>query len=267
MSRRTLSRACLAATFALTSLALASPAPDARAQIVNTQPLLSRIGGEGFVGELGASVDWRTGNVELLRLIGSLLMLYHSGDHTLIWSSSGDYGTKSGDEFIARVFSHLRYQYKVSDLVTWEVFAQVSTAKFKRLTLRTLAGTGPRWDVVREDDGTMSIGTAYMFEHESLNDSSFTDSGRTDDNHRVSVYVTGRVALDDRLTLVHTTYLQPRLDALTSDVRIYSTTSLAVSLVKELALTFGFEVGYDSEPPIGVDGLDTTLTFGISWGF
>ncbi|TNF28690.1 MAG: DUF481 domain-containing protein [Deltaproteobacteria bacterium] len=272
MSRSPLPRSArrgLAALLALTGLftVAAVTAPAARAQIVNTQPLLSKVGGEGFVGELGGSVDWRTGNVELLRLIGSLLMLYKTGDHTVIWSSSGDYGTKSGDEFIARVFSHVRYQYGVSDLVTWEVFGQASSAKFRRLTLRALIGTGPRWDVVREDDGTLSLGTAYMFEHEVLNDSDFADSGRTDDNHRLSVYVTGRLAVDDRLTVIHTTYLQPRVDAFTSDLRVYSITNLAISVAKELALTLGFELGYDSEPPVGVDDLDTTLTFGISWGF
>lgn len=252
----------------VTSCALATvAAPAVQAQIVNTQPLLSKVGGEGFAGELGASVDWRTGNVELLRLIGSLLMLYRSGDHTLIWSSSGDYGTRGGEAFIERVFSHLRYQYRVSDLVTWEVFTQVSTARFKRLTLRTLVGTGPRWDVVREDDGTLSIGTAYMFEHETLNHSTFADSDQVDDNHRLSLYVTGRVALDDRLTLTHTTYYQPRLDAFAADFRLYSITNLSISLVKQLALTLGFELGYDSEPPTDVAELDTTLTFGISWGF
>jgi putative salt-induced outer membrane protein YdiY len=255
--------AAIVTSCALTTLA----APAVQAQIVNTQPLMSKVGGEGFAGELGASIDWRTGNVELLRLIGSLLMLYHSGDHTLIWSSSGDYGTRGGDAFIQRVFSHLRYQLRVSDLVTWEVFSQVSTARFKRLTLRTLVGTGPRWDVVREDEGTVSIGTAYMFEHETLNHSSFADSGRVEDNHRLSLYVTGRVALDDRLTLTHTTYYQPRLDAMAADFRLYSITNLAISLVKELALTVGLELGYDSEPPADVAELDTTLTFGISWGF
>lgn len=252
----------------VTSCALATlAAPAVQAQIVNTQPLLSKVGGEGFAGELGASIDWRTGNVELLRLIGSLLMLYRSGDHTLIWSSSGDYGTRADAAFIERVFSHLRYQLRASDLVTWEVFVQVSTARFKRLTLRTLVGTGPRWDVVREDSGTLSIGTAYMFEHETLNHSTFADSDRVDDNHRLSLYVTGRVALDDRLTLTHTTYYQPRLDAFAADFRLYSITNLSISLVKQLALTLGFELGYDSEPPTDVAELDTTLTFGISWGF
>jgi len=249
------------------AVAVLAGAPASRAQIVNTQPLLGKVQADGLNGEVGASLDWRTGNVALLRVIGSALFTYRTGEHTLIWSSKGDYGESGGDPFISQVFSHLRYQARLGEVLTWEVFGQVSSARFKRLRFRGLVGTGPRVALVEGEAGGVSVGVAYMFEHESLNTSDYPASGRTDAHHRLSAYVTGRVSLAEQLSLVHTTYLQPRFDAFADDVRVSSETDLVVSLAKRLAITLGFDLAYDAEPPAGVDSLDTALTVGLSWGF
>ncbi len=256
------------ATTALAALALLAVAgAPAAAQIVNTQPLLSKLSGEGFAGELRGSLDWRTGNIELVRVKSTLLARFRHGDQTLISSSKLDIGLSGGKEFVSQVFSHLRYQLALSDLVTWEVFGQVSTAKFKRLTVRELAGTGPRWHLYTGAAGALSLGTAYMFEHERLNDGDFADSGRADHNHRLSLYLAARWAPSKRVTFIHTTFCQPRIDALSEDVRVYSDTTLALKLDDGLAFTVGFLLAYDSGPPVGVDDLDTDLDLGLAFTF
>jgi len=239
----------------------------AEAQIVNTQPLVAGVSDDGFDGELRASVDWRTGNIELFRAIGSFLVRYREGPHTFIWSNRGDWGTQGGNVFIASLFTHFRYQARFSELITWEVYGQASTSRFQRLTLRILGGTGPRWNVLSGDKGHLHIGTAYMAEQEQLRVGDFPDSGRKTLSHRLSVYFSGRLVLSPILTLVHTTFVQPRLDAFFSNARVFSDTNLSAKLTDELALTIGALIAYSSHPAVGVAKLDTTFTFGLAWGF
>ena len=113
----TMTRTLLTVAAALTALTVAGAA--ASAQIVNTQPLLSKAAGEGLSAELRATIDWRTGNTDLFRAKGTLLAFYRHGDHKLISSSKIDLGSVGGAEFVAKVFSHLRYQLELSERVTW----------------------------------------------------------------------------------------------------------------------------------------------------
>lgn len=244
---------------------LASTAPAA-AQIVNTQPLLSKVG-DGASGELRISLDWRTGNTRLFRSIASALFTYTDGDDTLISSSKLDFGRAGDADFVSQLFTHLRYQRVFSDLLTWEVFGQVSTAKTKRLDLRALAGTGPRFALVPGPAVSAHLGVAYMFEHELVQDDGQADAGVRENNHRASAYLTGRFSVAPTITLTHTTFVQPRLDAFFDDLRVLSITDIAFNVVDRLALTIGFEIAWDSDPPDAVEELDTTLLFGLAWGF
>ena len=111
-----------------------------------------------------------------------------------------------------------------------------------------------------------ALGVSYMFEHEKLGESTFSDSHRSDNNHRVSLYYTGSFAVSPLLSLVNTTYYQPRLDAFVDDYRLSTEVSLVVKLSKKLALKVAFNAFYDSEPPEGVKGLDTGTNVSIKLG-
>ncbi|MCA9515551.1 MAG: DUF481 domain-containing protein [Myxococcales bacterium] len=258
--------ALLALALAGAALFLATPA--ARAQIVNTQPLLSAISEDGLTGELRGALDWRTGNIDLLRLSGGLLMLYRAQPHTIISSSEIDFGRKSGEDFLFKVFSHLRYQLWLTDAVTWEVYGQLTHDQFKRLSLRALVGTGPRFTLVPGPLVSLYAGVSYMYEHERYSeDAALPDSGATEDNHRASVYLTGRFQLDDFITFADTVYYQPRLDAFGDDYRILNETQLALKFARNLAMSFTVAIAYDSSPPSTVETLDTTTLVSLTWGF
>ena len=226
----------------------------ASAQIVNVQPILGASDDEGLQAELGGSVDYKTGNIELLIARGSLLATYRQGDHRIISSSLGEVGFKDDTEFMERVFTHLRWQWSISDTLTWETYGQVASDEYKSLAVRALAGTGGRLELVRGPAVSAAVGLAYMFEHEETLASVVTDS------HRASVYVTGRFAVSPLLALMNTTYYQPRLDAVLDDFRISSETSLSVKLTKKLALSLGWSIAYDAAPPEGIESLDSATT-------
>lgn len=258
-----------ALTAAIFASALVTAPPTAHAQIVNTQPLLSKIEENGLSGDLRTSFEWRTGNVELLRLSASALLVWRADEHALVSSSSVDFGqTGTGDRYLFRTFSHLRYQLRASPLVTWEAYGQVAHDEFRRITLRALTGTGPRWTLFSDDDARLALGTAYMLEHERFADSAtLADAGRSRINHRASFYLDARYAPEDHLALSATVYYQPRFDAWASDWLLFAEAQLAVRVLSRLALTFAFTIAYDATPPETVRALDTATNVGLAWTF
>jgi putative salt-induced outer membrane protein YdiY len=252
----------------LAFLGVVIAAESAHAQIVNTQPLLQKIVEDGVSGEIRASFEWRTGNVELLKLAAGSLFVFRRCDHAVVWSSELEIGENAGASYVFKAFSHLRYQYQASDLVTWEVFGQIAHDRFKRLTLRGLVGTGPRWSLLATEGAQIALGTAYMFEHEEYSvDDALADSGTSTDHHRLSTYLNGRFALDERIGFIATVFYQPRFDAWADDWRLLAEVQLAITIAQKLALTIAFSAAYDDETPDDVDGLDTTTLVGISWTF
>jgi Na+/proline symporter len=251
---------------ALLAIAALSPSP-ARAQIVNTQPLLAKIKGDGFSGELKQAFEWRTGNVELLRLSASLLALYRACDHTLLSSSNIEYGEKSGDRYLLKSFSHLRYQYRFDDVITWESYAQVAHDEFRRITVRALGGTGPRLTLFSHEEDRAALGAAYMFEFERYADTEgTTDSGDAVIRHRGSFYLDARYRPTEDVGLQGTLYFQPVLDDW-RDVLVHLETQAAMRLVAKLALTVSFTLSWDATPLERVKALDTVTLTGLSWTF
>ncbi len=251
------------------SLAVLGTAVDAHAQIVNVQSVLSTEAKEGLSGSASATADWRTGNTRLLLLGLSPVARFRAGDNLVIAILRGDYG-KSKDTTIAKkAFAHLRYRRTLHERVLAEVFVQGMYDEVRLLKLRALVGVGPKFDLVKQKGLLISLGIAYMLEHERPNDNALETENTT--LHRASSYLTGSFELDDRVQVVETVYVQPRIDD-PGDIRVLDESQLVTKLTKRIALTTSLVVGYDSSPLTKEDGteldtLDTTMKTSITVEF
>ncbi len=252
------------AAFAI-ALAIAS-STAARAQIVNVQPLLAKEPHPGFAAAVEAAVDWRTGNTDLLLVSGSALGRYHLGRHLVFAYVRGELGKKSGANFIDRDLEHLRYRLRVLRFVDGEAFVQHDRDAFRRLALRAIGGAGPRLQIARSRLVEAAVAVAYMLEYERLREGKEPDAGRATLAHRLSGYVTLFVRVGERLKIGHTVFVQPRLDA-RRDVRLLSETELLVAATQHVALKNSLTLTFDSQPPVGVSALDTTLKSSIQISF
>ena len=241
-------------------------AQPAHAGIVNVQSILATEAGDGLSGSFTGSMDWRTGNTELLLLSAAPVARFRAGDHLLVGVVRGEFGTSGDNRIIATTFEHLRYRYTISERLLGEVFAQHTYDQFKRLRLRALVGAGPKVDLVSRDDLRLSLGVAYMFEYQELRDDGAVDAGDTEVAHRASSYLTGSYELDDRVQLVATVYAQPRLTD-PGDVRFLQESQVVVQLTTTLSLKTSFIMAYDSTPPAEIKQLDTALKTAISYEF
>ena len=252
-------------TFVGLLLALCSFAPLATAQIVNVLPFARSVE-EGFRAEIRFGVDWREGNtaVRLLRLSGN--GSYRTDASLVLFLARGEIGEKRGERFASAVFEHVRYRHRLAPHWQVEGFVQHEYDEFRRLSLRALVGTGLRFEWRFGERGLVAVGTAAMAELERLRDGEPEDAGGTAFAPRSSSYLSVEVALDERVELKETLFVQPRFDD-PRDVRILNETTLSVRVRRRVTLPTSFTVRHDSEPPEGVKSTDTALRTSFAIAF
>lgn len=249
---------CLVASILTVIVLCVSTLHRAHAGIYNLQSVLAIEAPEGLSGAISVSVDSRTGNVDYLFLGATPLARYRSGDHLVIGLVRSEYKSSKGDTILSNSFEHLRYRYQFAEHLLGEVFTQHEFDALKRLQLRALVGAGPNISLLKAKSYGLAVGVAYMLEYEKLQNDGEVDASHAEFQHRNSSYFVGYYKLDDRVQLVETLYVQPRLtDA--SDTRLLSDSQITFQVTKRLSFATSFSVAYDSRPPATIKRLDTAL--------
>ncbi|MEZ4372774.1 MAG: DUF481 domain-containing protein [Polyangiaceae bacterium] len=248
----------LAATLAWSSLASAQ---------VDTEALRRKLGSlqsdrEGehtrsVAAKLDGSIKAYGGNTDGVVWGASLQLAGRTGRHLAFLAATGDYSHLDGETQVKRSFAHARYNYELSEGLWWELFAQLESNKFIAVRLRELVGTGPRVQLFHADQLHAFFGTAYMLEHTELA-SDVTPPDRPALVHRSSNYLTFSWLVDERVSLVSTTYYQPRFDQ-PSDYRLFSQLSADFGVTPVLKAGMSLMLRYDSLPPGGVESTDWSV--------
>ena len=217
-------------------------------------------------GSLEIAFSARTGNVDLVKLDASARLDYAINDFRTFVIVSGDNGWESGERFSNEALLHFRQVFRTEDRVKPEFFEQLNYDKSRRLTFRALIGGGLRFTLTRRGGSRLWLGTAYMFEREHLDlTAGAVDPDRTS-THRWTSYLSSRIVVTDRATLVWSVYVQPAFDDL-DDVRVLADVRLGVGVSRSLSLVTSFQILADSEPPEDVESVDTTLKTGFTIQF
>jgi hypothetical protein len=246
------------------AVAVAIPA---RAQIVNVQPLLLRESRPGFSGSLESALDWRTGNLSLLLFTANAVGRYQHGRHLVFLLAHAEFGIKSDKHFLDKDLEHLRYRVDLVRFLDGEVFVQHDRDEFRRLELRVVCGIGPRIRIVSDSHVDASVGAAYMFELERIaSDMLQPDSGAQRLNHRISTYAVISVHLARHFHVGTTVYWQPRVDRPT-DLHLLGESSLLATVNTWFSLRLSVGLAYDSNPPDGVQRLDTRFATALHVSF
>ncbi|WP_373046667.1 DUF481 domain-containing protein [Vulgatibacter sp.] len=244
---------------ALAALVLLLPLAAPAARIVNVQPAASKGAVEGISGEISGLLNWTTGNTEVTQISGAAAGLYLTGRHRIYLTARASYGLDDEEAFINNLFEHLRYRYRLLPWLSPETFVQHEYDEFRRLQLRALFGLGPRFDLPLPRGYEVAIGTAWMLEYERFTEGDEVDAGEEELNQRWSSYVFASAIPTDGIALTHTTYVQPKFDEF-DDYRLLSETAAILDVKTWLAVKLAFTSAYDSEPPDGVEKLDTSFT-------
>lgn len=239
-------------------------AAEARAQIVNVQGQLAKPPEtDGVVGQAELKLDWREGNNPIFDIGGTGSVLVRHGRALGLVVVRGGYGTSRGLTLTKRSFEHVRTRVWLSCVWRWEAFAQHEYDQFRRLSVRTLVGSGPALQIVNTPEIGLLAGAAYMFEYERLDERMETiDAGDRHVAHRASLYLTGTQNVSSNVSFAETVYVQPRFDD-ARDVRLLAEASVTSKLSKRIALSDAFTVAYDRTPPDGVKRYDMQLRVSV----
>jgi Protein of unknown function, DUF481 len=240
------------------------------AQIINVQNYMIKKVPKGFATDIGGNGDFRSGNLDYNKYSGSLGVMYVYGAHTLLLLGNGDYAEKTGDSFIHKYREHLRYRYKIFDHLNIETFIQHEMVKFKRLSLRALAGVGPTSLLFESKRLLLHAGSMYMFELNQLSKSDseniYVDSGEEVENHRWNNFFTIKMQLCKGIKFLHTVYYQPDFTDF-SNFRLLLDTGFSFAVKKWLSFTLTHTFAYQSNAPDSLEKGDHVFKMGLTLSY
>ncbi|MEI6764624.1 MAG: DUF481 domain-containing protein [Bacteroidota bacterium] len=218
----------------------------ALAQVMNIEQERIKTDTTGWAGSAKLSAEYTKNGQDLWT--GSANVHVQFKTKRSLYLSLTEYNlTKgSGSDFVNAGAQHFRYNYKIKDWFTAEAFTQAQFNKVLKVKIRWLVGAGPRFKVINTKPFRLYAATLYMYEHEELYDTNIVNR-----NNRLSNYLSFTLKIKDNLSLLHTSYYQPKVNQF-SDYRILSQSDLKISISKHFSFLFSYLYTYDTFPAIGV---------------
>lgn len=231
---------------------------------VNVEPFREHLV-DGFGMRVAGSSTVRGGNTQGIELGVNVLVRYRSGRHFAYATGSGDYARYAQETTIAKAFGHARYNYELTRWATAELFAQAERDEFRRIQVRELVGTGPRWTLASAEVFSLHWGQAYMLEY-TERDSSARADGEQDIAHRLSSYLSVQLEVHERIAINSVTYYQPRLDDW-GDYRILSMSGATFEVTERLASRVDVTLRYESHVPFDLKPFDYEAKHSLQLSF
>ena len=276
-------RARALACTALACVGLASSS-QARAQ-VNTEALRPKLMEPGVSGNADLSVGVAKGNVDYLDVGGGLRVQLQTlrppradgglpfAAQRVFVAANARYAerTRLGEErseaFVNQLLVHARWTAMWRERFGTELFAQVQTNEFFRLRVRTLGGTGLRFELVHEEPVQVWAGTGTMLEYNRIDVAPGAADPPTELVNRSTSYVGVRTALRGKTLLFQLVgYVQPAWIR-PEDLRALVELETLAKLTDTFSLGNTLSVLHDSQPPTAVRPTDLRLTMTLKLTF
>ncbi len=276
---RPLLRACARllgpAVMAFAALAALSARPAA-AQPVNAEVLQTNLFQEHWSGSVDGSLALARGNVSLVSAGAGARVQYQTlhpvgeveeGEpapvpflrQRVFLRASASFSAANDARVANQGFGHLRWTGMWHPRVGPDVFMQHQYNEFQRLRLRSLFGAGARFDMVHLPEFLMWGATGYMFERERIDVEDGAPDAEESIAHRWASYLTMRLtALEGKLLIQNTVFVQPRFDAL-DDMRLLEELEVMAKLSDEFSFGTTFSLQHDTRPPTGVKRTDARI--------
>jgi len=242
-------------------------------QIINTESLRLNVKKEGWQGfaEVGFNIRrnkagrfFDFNNEARLEYLKNNHRLIFLGTYYLTLLEDPENPDETRSVFSNRAFGHIRYNYRFNAWFVWEAFTQVQRNVIQEINVRALWGTGPRFNIVRQDSLYLNLGGSVMYEYEE--DSGLEDAITYHRDFRATVYAAFTWLPSKTVGFNHTLYYQPRINRV-SDYRITSMNNLSFGISKYLSFQFYLNFIYDAAPPETVPRLIYAVRNGIRFQF
>jgi Protein of unknown function, DUF481 len=159
---------------------------------------------------------------------GSINLQYHWGKSKLMFV--GDIFYLISDSFLVddNAYGHLRYNYQISKLVTFEAYLQAQFNKILKISSRSLGGAGVRLSLFADTHNKLFYGLSGLYERQVDNPDHLQWTAV-----RMSTYFTYHWQITHIIELANTFYYQPNVIKI-SDKRLLNEFSIMVDATKWL---------------------------------
>ena len=232
------------------------------AQIVNIESKRIKSDTTGWLGSIGTSFQLENGAVKVINLdaeahleFKTLRSLYlFLADYTLL---KGE-----GKTFQNNLFYHIRYNYKMSNLIRWEAFTQIQQNNVAGIKSRFLFGTGPRFKLSGTSKLSLYASTEVMYENEH----ELTKPSIIHKDLRSSNYVSMTWLPRENIDIITTLFFQPLFKNV-SDYRILHDLSLNFKFTKNFSFITSWNYLFDNQPAVDIPKKIFTLKNGVKYTF
>lgn len=234
------------------------------AQIVNIEKARMQSDTTGWMGGAGAAVTLTQNTQKIFLADLEAHLQYKTSNDKGLWLILGNYGflKAGGNNLISNGFVHLRYNRKVNEWLRWEVFGQFQNNSITQIDSRILAGTGPRFKIVKNKKLRLYAASLIMFESEKER----TKPVVKHQDLRSSSYVSLTWTPAPHLELISTSFFQPLLKK-PSDFRILNQASLRVKATRHFSLTLKWNYLHDRFPAGTAPRTTYTFATGVDYDF
>ncbi|HHB51849.1 MAG TPA: DUF481 domain-containing protein [Saprospiraceae bacterium] len=232
------------------------------AQIINTESLRMVTDTSGWSGSVSLNIGLVKNVKELVKISNKIHVQYKTPKHLVLFMNDISFDRADGDNFINKGVQHLRYNYRFKPRISWEFFLQNQYNAISKIAYRRLAGTGFRFKLSTHEKYKAYLGSLVMYETEKTTE--FPTVHHKD--WRNSTYFSFSFYFNDNISLISTTYYQPKLREF-SDYRMAHQSTLALKIFKNLSFKTAFNLTYDSFPVNGIPKKQYQLINGLVYSF
>lgn len=230
------------------------------AQVINIETKRFLNDTNGFVGRSDLNFNINQ-NVQQVMSFGiNVHAQYQYNKHRILGISDLAIIKGANQDFLNNGYQHLRYSYKIAKLITWENFLQAQYNLVLKLDKRYLAGSGPRFRVIKKKHFRLYAASLYMYEFQSQDQERIIQY-----NHRSSSYISFNIDYD-KFDFTTTGFYQPLLSDF-NNYRIAIDSNLGITINTHFSFRVGFNMLYDTHQPPGIPDLVYGLRNGISLRF
>ncbi len=232
------------------------------AQIINVESLRKVTDTVGWTGNIQLNLHLIKNKNSIFGISNRIRVQYRTKKHLWLFINDLDFREVNSEKFVSKNAQHFRHNYRFYKNFALETFFQRQQNEIASIRFRGLIGSGLRYKLTNSEKYKLYLGSLIMYENEKVN----SDTEKTNKDWRSSSYFSMSLFPNNNISLVSTTYFQPRLDKF-SDFRLSSQTTLALKIIKNLSFSTTFTYQYDAFPVIGIPKEQYRLTNGIVYSF
>jgi len=231
-------------------------------QFVNPESVRSKKDSTGFSGTIGLDISFIKNTSTIFSLGNSIYVQYNNKRHLVFFINDLNIKKVNDENIINKGTQHLRYNYKINELITLEGFIQAHYNTVSKIDKRQLIGAGPRFTLYSKSKFEAYLGTLFMYEYEKIKEEQYVFNK----DFRFTGYASVRWFPAKNTTITSTTFYQPKLSEF-NDYRINSHNSILFKVIKGLSIGITYIALYDTHPAIGIPKYQYKLLNGLTYTF